>query len=176
MNFNEIAEKKQEEEQKKKLTMLEEQSMKARMEYENTLLKESLEKSTSDYTKLNKGLEETQKRVESKVEELKKSNEMIDNNLKETTSNLKEHLEKELLTLNDRVGKNIESNLNQTTTMTEDFISELKEYIEELRLLQAKAGRRYNNYYNRKNLYIILLPFTSGLVSGVVFYILYRLL
>src|SRR5659263_745090 len=89
MDFQELKEKNlpkppsqsEDQEQSNNLTKLQEQSMKARMEFENTLLKESLETSKLQYEELNKELREilnktletSNKVLKEKLEEIMKT-------------------------------------------------------------------------------------------------------
>src|SRR5674536_29485 len=157
----------EQEDQNDQLTKLQEQSMKARMEYENTILKESLETSKKQYDGLNKEskeilyetLQDIMKNydlIKNQVKELKTSNQTVNETVTQQFEKLNQEYLQKIGNLNyntQNMLKKFESKIETIyTANTARINKETADTVQKCEELQDNSKKRFKSYYNRKKI------------------------
>ena len=187
---NQYLEKEQKklEEKSIELSKLQEQSMKARMEYENTLLKESLEQSKKQYEMLNLELREiinkstnqireTVELLEAKIKIILESNQMLEKSIEEQMKPIEQIALKEIGSMKDN-SQEVINGLNSMIQATyrknlEELEFEVKKTIGELKELQESSQKRYKRYFNRKTIIDYLIYINLAITPAILIVLIY---
>ena len=180
--------KKKLEEKSIELSKLQEQSMKARMEYENTLLKESLEQSKKQYEMLNLELREiinkstnqireTVELLEAKIKIILESNQMLEKSIEEQMKPIEQIALKEIGSMKDN-SQEVINGLNSMIQATyrknlEELEFEVKKTIGELKELQESSQKRYKRYFNRKTIIDYLIYINLAITPAILIVLIY---